>query len=167
MAELQEELSEALHQNSNLIVEFVEGLDPEKIRVRPHDDRWSVLETLEHLVNTERGLLWIYRGEKRSETRDPAPRAELIKEKFLDFEASYHAPEPISPSGKYNELTEAISDFYKTRDQILEHGAWDQEYLAFEHRLFGTMTKPEWIHFCIVHGLRHLHQMETTYDQIK
>jgi uncharacterized damage-inducible protein DinB len=141
----------------------VSGLTDEQALTRPADDRWSVLECLEHVTFVERRLLGMVRASATGApaARDAAKEASL-KERVLDRSSRRTAPEAVRPTGKYGSLAEALQEFQAARDETLQFASEQGANLVSRsatHLVLGPLNGVEALLLIADHGRRHTAQM--------
>ena len=157
------EIVETLKENTDRLFEFLKDIDRELLIEKPAPDKWSIMENLDHIFQVEKGINFVFTGATELEERDPQAKFDQIEKDFMDFDRRFTAMGPILPKGQFEDLDSIKKSISKNRKMLTEIGnsrGWDETCLAFEHRLFGAMTRMEWIWFTIVHTNRHLVQME-------
>ncbi len=145
--------------------EAVAGISDEHAATKPAPNRWSVLETLEHVTTVEyRFQGWIHDAKPIDANYDPSKIDSLITQ-MGDRETRREAPEPVHPQGKYKAIQEALSEFNTARDKTLELVAargTSLDALQTHHRFFGDLTGVEVLHLLAAHGSRHADQIRET-----
>ena len=109
-----------------LLAKAVKGLTAEQIAFKPAADRWSVGETLEHIVKTEPALLGWLQG-AMAQPANPEDRTEIkvtddqVLAMMTDRSYKATAPKELVPQGKYSEASTALTDLTKQREAILSY----------------------------------------------
>ncbi len=104
----------------------VKGLTKEQIAFKPAADRWSIGETLEHIVKTEPALLGWIQG-IMSQPANPQDRKDItvnddeILVMMTDRSHKATAPKELVPAGKYTEASTALSDLTNQREAIFKY----------------------------------------------
>lgn len=108
------------------LAKAVEGLTKEQIAFKPAADKWSIGETLEHIVKTEPALMgWLQSA--MAEPANPEARAEIkmtddqILTMMTDRSYKATAPKELVPAGKYTEASTALTDLTTQRESIFKY----------------------------------------------
>lgn len=152
-----------LKQSTNSLLDVLSGTPEEIFNTRPGREEWSVGKVGEHLIKVETGTVRIFTGSAEASDRDPEQKIETIRDRMMDFETKMTAYEPIIPDDEPKEKTKVLEKLQDIRQQLL--GFVDIQDLtemitAFEHPIFGSLTRIEWIYFNIYHSWRHVKQIE-------
>ncbi len=156
-------LQEEWAANTKKLLDYLAAVPDAFLFESPAENEWSVSECFEHLVSVERGLSTIFNGSTEAPDRDPLDKQVAIKERFLAFESKLKAFGPIIPKGRYKTRTDIVQAFNGPRQVVMalgEQAGWERVCTGFDHPLFGSLTKAEWLYFCIYHAERHLNQMK-------
>jgi hypothetical protein len=125
---------------------------------------WSVLEVVEHLVMSERGIQRLIAraaAEPPAELRT-AEQADVV-ESVATFPGKLQAPDVIAPTGRFDTLDEALRAFREARGSTVDLAqALDVDFEAHHapHRFFGVLDLAQWFRFLATHGDRHAAQIE-------
>jgi len=156
-------------ENTNLLLNYLDTVADDVLFKQPSPNEWSVAECVEHLVSIERGLHNIFSGPTEAANRDPLEKQEAIKDRFLAFESKLKAFGSIIPKGRYKSREDVVNSFNQPRQQLAalpEDIGWEMVCTGFEHPLFGSLTKAEWLYFCMYHAERHLNQMKNAVKKV-
>lgn len=158
-----------LKQSTSSLLDVLSGTPEEIFNTQPNQEGWSVGKIGEHLIKVETGTVRIFTGSAEVSDRDPEQKIENIRERMMDFETQMTAYGPIIPDDKPKDKTKVLEKLQDIRQQLL--GFVDIQDLteiitAFEHPIFGTLTRVEWIYFNIYHGRRHVKQIEKIQRQL-
>ena len=94
------------------VLAAVSGLADGAAGTRPETDRWSVLETLEHLVFVEHRFLGLaQRGDAYETARVDPERERSLSAGMRDRRTRRQAPEAALPVGRFRSLADAITAF--------------------------------------------------------
>ena len=102
------------------LAKAVKGLTKEQIAFKPAADKWSIGETLEHIVKTEPALLgWVQNV--MSEPANPQDRKDIkmtddqVLVTMTDRSYKATAPKELTPVGTYTEASTALTDLSAQR----------------------------------------------------
>ncbi|MGR9047285.1 DinB family protein [Halobacillus faecis] len=144
------------------LLEFVEEVPEQEASVKPEEDRWSILEVLEHLYLMEQ--LIVYQINQALKQGDTQQATEKPIHKTTNRDYKVDAPEAVRPKGEFKTLQEAKEGLKKTREAtlFLIHNKEEEtlQNRAFPHPAFGDMNLEQWVEFIGWHELRHLDQMK-------
>ncbi|MCA0971995.1 DinB family protein [Halobacillus litoralis] len=151
-----------LDEKRNQILDFVNNVSDEEAKKKPAEDRWSILEVLEHLYLMEQ--LVVYQINRAIKEGDIQETTSKPIHNTTDRGYKVEAPEAVQPNGEFTSIEKAKDGLEKTREAtlFLIHNK-DEETLktrAFPHPAFGDMNLEQWIEFIGWHELRHLDQMK-------
>lgn len=144
------------------LLDFVDQVPEQQASVKPEEDRWSILEVLEHLYLMEQ--LIVYQINQALKQGDTQQATEKPIHKTTNRDYKVEAPEAVRPKGEFKTLDQAKEGLKKTREAtlFLIHNK-EQETLqnrVFPHPAFGDMNLEQWVEFIGWHELRHLDQMK-------
>ncbi|MBN9656285.1 DinB family protein [Halobacillus sp. GSS1] len=144
------------------LLDFVDQVPEQQASVKPEEDRWSILEVLEHLYLMEQ--LIVYQINQALKQGDTQQATEKPIHKTTNRDYKVEAPEAVRPKGEFTTLEQAKEGLKKTREAtfFLIHNK-EQETLqnrVFPHPAFGDMNLEQWVEFIGWHELRHLDQMK-------
>lgn len=136
---------------------------------KPAPDRWSIGETVEHIVVVEPFLFSrvqsaISAGVVEDAAERTAGKAELLERIMVGRQQRVPAPPPVIPKGgisrtdllaRFATQRSAFVDWIETTDEDLHR------YTA-EHRFatFGTLSAYQWLLNISLHTLRHCKQID-------
>ncbi|TGB03861.1 DinB family protein [Halobacillus salinus] len=151
-----------LDEKRKQVLDFVNTISDEEAKKKPAEDRWSILEVLEHLYLMEQ--LVVYQINRAIKEGDIQQTPEKPIENTTDRGYKVEAPEAVQPKGEFTSIQDAKDGLEKTREAtlFLVHNK-DKETLenrAFPHPAFGDMNLEQWVEFIGWHELRHLDQMK-------
>jgi hypothetical protein len=160
-------LRSALDAQREALASAYEATPPELRDARPAEDRWSVAQVLEHLVQTERavtGLLTalIQRAEARPADEafsEDAFRRRVEMPAFLDRTRKFQGSQPTGKMG----ATEAWAALGRTRSELIDvverSAGLRLEDLSYAHPFAGDLDLYQWIAFVGLHEARHAEQI--------
>lgn len=138
---------------------------PEAIaKIRPGENRWSVLDCVEHVTVVEE--IFLARLVSR-ETPGVAPPKDNAKEaaielRLTDRSTRREAPEAIWPKGRFTNLAEGLEAFHAVRAKSLQfaqdHSA-DLYTLVSSHPALGLLNGVEAMTIIAGHSRRHAEQI--------
>jgi len=150
----------------------IAGVDDEFARRRPSPETWSILECVEHMIESERYLLTrLHAAELVDEPFEKSRREEKIARLAADRTRRIEAPEQAHPKGKFDRLSEALAAFDGTRDEVVrwvENCAGDPRRMITDHPLIvGPVTCAETLVMIAAHPARHAKQIEEIRENLK
>lgn len=157
-----------LVENTNKLLQFLHQVKEATFIHKPTPEKWSVLETFDHLITTEGLIVGIFYGETETVDRNPEMVIQKIEKAFYNYERKFTAMPPIHPQGKVLTKQAVEANLVQIREGFIQKGqqvGWSQLCTAFPHPLVGTMTTYEWVYFCIIHANRHLTLMKQMHNQ--
>ena len=137
---------------------------PESLaKTRPGENRWSVLECVEHVTTVEEMFLKrLASGEFTEAPAEDKTREASLAQRFVDRTTKRQAPETVVPKGRFTTLAEGLKQFQSARDTTLqfarERGA-DLYTLASMHPAFGPLNGVEALMIIAGHARRHAEQI--------
>lgn len=141
----------------------IAGLSDAQAAMRPAEDRWSVLECMEHIVTVEaRFQGWINNG-KKLDAASPSPENEArLTARVADRTAKAQAPEAVLPTGRFKTLEEGCAQFHAARDlsvRMARDRGGELYLVGAEHPRFGPMNGIEVLYLAAAHANRHAAQI--------
>jgi DinB family protein len=150
-----------LRQSLDCFVGSLADVPEELCRVCPSDDRWSVIDCVEHIVIAENA--WHVRLQGRQPVIEQIDRA---KDEFVnrvaDRTEKRSAPERAQPKGRYATLTEATQEFRAARERTIafaEHTKENFRDFSVEHAL-GVLDIHQFLLLAAAHAECHAKQIE-------
>jgi len=143
----------------------INGVDDELARRKPTHESWSVLECVEHMIESERYLLTrLHAAELADEPFEKSRREEKIARLAADRTRRIDAPEQAHPKGKFESLSQALAAFDATRAEVVrwvENCPGDPRRMMTDHPLIvGPVTCAETLVMIAAHPARHAKQIE-------
>jgi hypothetical protein len=125
---------------------------------------WSILDCVDHMVQSERYLLTRLQAAKLSpESFEKSRRAAKIAALAADRTRRIEAPPPAHPHGRYATLAEALAAFDATRAEVkryIEQSKGDLNCWITDHPLIpGPVTCQETLIMIAAHPARHAKQI--------
>ena len=145
--------------------EALSGVDDGVARRKPSHESWSILDCVEHMVESERYLLTRLRSAKYAEQPFEKSRREgKIAMLAADRSRRIEAPEQAHPHGRFATLGEALAAFDATRAEVVnwvENCTGDPRRMLTDHPLIvGPVTCAETLVMIAAHPARHAKQIE-------
>ncbi len=161
-----EQLIKDLEENTQQMVEFLQSFeDAEKLSGKPGPEKWSVLETLEHLTKTDYAIGILMQAPVVKSERSPTKKSEMIITGLTRRAMAVESPKNLEPVGRFSNREEGIAMLQKVRktitDALLDKDL-DGVLEVFSHPFFGSLSPIEWAQFSVAHTQRHKKQMDET-----
>ena len=154
--EILEKSREDFHASASGVSEAVAG-------TRPEENRWSVLECVEHVTTVEEMFLKRLAGGEHTEAPpEDKTREAALAARFVDRTTKRQAPETVLPKGRFTSLAEGLKQFQSARDctlQFARERAADLYTLASVHPAFGPLNGVEALMIIAGHSRRHAEQI--------
>jgi hypothetical protein len=158
-------LLEALRRGGDAFLGSVAGVDEAACRLRPAENRWSVLECAEHVAAAEEVMLGLVTGERKA--RDPGgpKRDDRILRSGTDRGTRFDASVQSQPRGRFSTVAEAVAHFRATRERTLRLVEQTGEDLRatevkHPHQVVGVISTYECLLLMGSHAQRHALQIE-------
>jgi len=139
------------------------GVGDSEAKIKPAQDRWSILDCVEHVSMVEERFLQRLEGaERMSEPRIDKPRETELAARVPSRAVRAQAPEPVRPVGRFANLEEALDHFNAIRDKTIsfaENRSGDLYWLSAEHPRFGPLNAVELLVVIAGHSRRHAQQI--------
>ena len=134
-------------------------------RVRPAENRWSVLECAEHIAVAEEVMLGLVTGERKARDPDAPKRDERILRSGTDRSTKFDASDQSQPRGRFSTVGEAVAHFQAVRERTLHLVEQTREDLRatevkHPHRAVGVISTYECLLLMGSHVQRHALQIE-------
>lgn len=139
------------------------GFSESLAKTRPEENRWSVLDCVEHVTTVEE----IFLGRLAGGVAGEAPAADKQREaelaaRFVDRANKRQAPEAIWPKGRFTSLAEGLAQFHAARGRTLQFAKDHAERLytlTSSHPVFGPLNGVEALLIIAGHASRHAEQI--------
>lgn len=149
-----------------MLLDEVEGLEPERLVAKPLPGKWSILEIVEHLVMADREVFQGLPnpthvvGRKRS-LRDrvsyPVVMFVLACHIPAKVPSPRFIPRGVSSLGELRREWDEIRQWLRSYIDGLDQGDWDKA--VFAHPLAGPMTVQQTVHMGELHVATHTRQI--------
>jgi uncharacterized damage-inducible protein DinB len=144
----------------------------EQARLRPAPDRWSVLETVEHLTTAETTMLKLLQTQRTPRSADAPNRELAFLQRVGDRSQKMQSPEGGVPNGRFHSLHAAATQFKTTRAGVIEFlneiavtDLRDTE-VKHPHPAAGIVSTCEMLIVVAKHAERHAKQIEEIRNQL-
>lgn len=143
----------------------VAGVDETLARRKPAQEAWSILECVEHMVESERYLLSRLQAAQRvDQPFEKSRREQKLARLAADRTRRIEAPQQAHPHGRFETLADAMGAFDATRAEVMQ---WvksctgDPRRMLTDHPLIaGPVTCAETLVMMAAHPARHAKQIE-------
>ncbi len=156
-------LTKDLHHNTQFLQSTLDSIPDAIMKHNPAPDKWSILTILDHLRVTDQSILRLGQSEASPTERDAMININKVKKVFQNHELQLPAPNAVLPKHDDKSKEELITELKDIRKATLAQGeslGWNGVLSNFSHPITGTMTRLEWLYFCIYHTERHIYQIE-------
>jgi hypothetical protein len=145
------------------LLALLDGVSHTEWKLRPAGKEWSIAETVEHVVLTNRGVLARLGRLFASPLADDAPRFDDAAISSDMFRTAGPAPPGLAePEGRFATRAEGVAALEASRDALL---AWardadgDLRRHGLPHPVFGVFDGVQWILFAAAHTDNHVPQV--------
>lgn len=167
-----EEIRSALKAGRAALGGALAGVDADLASRKPGLNQWSILECVEHVAISERylhsRLTCATRVDQALENRT---REERILERGADRSRRVESPERGWPTGRFENVTQALDDFDATRKetlQFVEEFKDDPRCWVTDHPVIpGPVNLVEILLTMAVHPARHAQQIGEIRNRLK
>jgi uncharacterized damage-inducible protein DinB len=154
-----------LQETRDIFLSSFAGVTEEQSRVKPAADRWSVLDTVEHLTTAEGIQLKLISTQRTPRPADAPNREHAFLQMIPQRVHKMESPEGAKPMGRFATLSEATEQFKKTRAgviQFLEQYTEDLRCseVKHPHPAAGMVSICEMLVAMAMHAKRHAAQIE-------
>lgn len=158
------DIKEQLNKNTEALLSKIGEITEDQFHTKPDEETWSPAQVLEHLYRSEFGIPKLFTGEAKSDpNRDSEAIIEKMREQLLKSDQKLKAKGVILP-GSEKILKEVLtSNFRSLRGKIAvmaDEFDGKEVCTAFEHPVYGYLTREEWLYFNIFHTQRHIGQID-------
>jgi hypothetical protein len=156
-------LQELLRRTELIYLATLENVSSAQATFRTARERWTILETAEHVAATEEFLLALTTAASPS-TLESDPRMDLRIHRFAaDRQRTFVAPEGVCPCGRFGGIVEAAASFRRARQKTVEYvheTQRDLRRLRVLHPAAGSIDVYQNLLICAYHPERHAKQIE-------
>lgn len=150
--------------NTEKLIETVKGCSIEDLNTK-FNDKWSILEVLEHIYITDKVIYSIVSkpSDKESKTKEIIGLNKLEIILLGQINEKLQSPDLLRPKGYFQNLVDFNSAFRTLRSSIkndLMTTKIKVDNRTHNHFLLGEMTITDWLNFLLLHTERHLKQLE-------
>jgi hypothetical protein len=158
-------LLEALRRGADAFLGSVAGVDEAARRLRPAENRWSVLECAEHVAVAEEVMLGLATGERKARDPEVPKRDDRILRSGTDRTARFDASDRSQPRDRFSTVAEAVAHFRAMRERplrFIEQTGEDlrETEVTHPHRAVGVISTYECLLLMGTHAQRHALQIE-------
>lgn len=158
-------LLNVLREGGEAFLLSVAGVSETASRLRPEENRWSVLECAEHVAVAEEVMLALVTGERKTRNAEKPRRDGRILRSGTDRSVRFDASDQSRPGGRFSTLAEAIAHFQAVRERTLRLVAETNEDLratevTHPHQAVGVISSYECLLLMGTHAQRHALQIE-------
>jgi hypothetical protein len=158
-------LLETLRKGGDAFLCSVAGAGEAACRLRPAENRWSVLECAEHVAVAEEVMLSLVTGERKARDPEGPKRDERILRSGTDRSTRFDASDQSQPRGRFSTLAEAVAHFQAVRARTLHLVEQTGEDLRatevnHPHHVVGVISTYECLLLMGSHVQRHALQIE-------
>jgi hypothetical protein len=165
-------LLEALRMGEEVFLHSIAGVSEATGRLRPAENRWSVLECAEHVAVAEEVMLALVTGKRKPRNAEGPKRDGRILRSGTDRSIRFDASDQSRPRGRFSTLAEAVAHFQAVRKRTLRLvGETMEDLRATEvvhpHHVVGVISTYECLLLMGAHVQRHALQIEEAIEEIK
>ncbi len=165
------EVLRQLQEGHDALGEALAGVDDVMAVHKPSRESWSILDCVEHMVESEKYLLTRLRAAEHADRPFEKPRREgKIALLAADRTRRIEAPEQAHPHGRFATLGEAVAAFDATRSEVkrwVENCTGNPRGMMTDHPLIvGPVTCAETLIMIAAHPARHAKQIEEIRAQL-
>lgn len=149
--------------STRLVLDLLDGVSEQTWRLRPAGEAWSLAETVEHVVLTDRSVCARLQQLLAAPLPAGTPRFDDAAISAAMFETAGPPPPGLAePKGCYATCAEGLAALVAIRDELV---AWargtaaDLRAYGLPHPVFGVFDGVQWILFAAAHTDNHLPQL--------
>lgn len=156
-----------LHETREIFLNSFAGVTEEQSRMKPAPDRWSVLDTVEHLTTAETAQFKLISRQCTPRPADAPNREYAFLEMIPNRTRKMESPEGAKPTGRFATLAEAAEKFKTTRSNVISFlERYTEDLRASEvkhpHPAAGMVSICEMLVAMAMHAKRHAAQIDET-----
>jgi hypothetical protein len=130
-------------------------------RVNPAEGCWSVLEVVEHLTLSDRGMWKRYQNAGPNNGPIKFEADKFIQEVGLDRSSKRQAPDHVLPTGRFASLAEGLNEYRKTRGELIAFIESNNDFRKkFVQHPVAEMDGHQLFLLIAAHSDRHVMQIE-------
>jgi len=157
-----------LERTRDLVLAAIDPVSEENAARKPKPDKWSVLECVEHLALTERGIFAMMQASLQKPESSDGDRAKTrgtteILAKFMpDRSRRAAAPVEVAPGGQFKTLAAARAELIAARKDTISFVETTELPLhshVSKHFAFGELDAYQWFTLMAGHMERHTKQV--------
>jgi len=161
-----------LHETREVFLNSFTGVTEEQSRMKPAPDRWSVLDTVEHLTVAETTQLRLISTQCTPRPADAPNREFAFLEMIPNRTRKLESPEGARPIGRFATLADAADQFKTTRANVIRFveqytGDLRASEVKHPHPAAGMVSICEMLVAMAMHAKRHAAQIEETRATLK
>jgi len=165
-------LLEALRRGEEAFLHSIAGVSEATCRLRPAENRWSILECAEHVAVAEEVMLGLVTGKRKTRNAEAPKRDDRILRSGTDRSMRFDASAQSRPRGRFSTLAEAVAHFQAVRKRTLRLvGETTDDLRATEvvhpHHVVGVISTYECLLLMGAHVQRHALQIEEVVEEVK
>jgi hypothetical protein len=154
-----------LQETREIFLNSFAGVTEEQGRLKPAPGRWSVLDTVEHLITAETVQLKLISTQRTLRAAGAPNREHAFLQMIPNRTHKMESPETARPIGRFATLAEAAEQFKTTRTGVirfLEQYAEDlrASEVKHPHPAAGMVSICEMLVAMAMHAKRHAAQIE-------
>jgi hypothetical protein len=154
---------ESMQRSTRSFLDLVGGVSDAQWRLRPGAREWSMAETVEHVVLSNRAILTALGRLLAAPLADDASRCDDALISVDMFRGPDPRPALAEPTGRFATRFDGVTALVATRDALR---AWvnltrdiDLRAHGLPHPVFGVFDGVQWIRFAAVHTDSHARQL--------
>lgn len=159
-------LLDHLERTQAFLLKTLEGVSDEQWSYKPAEDRWSIAQTMEHIVLSEafiRDAVVKLMETPATEEQKAAGggKEDQVLNFIVDRSQKFQAPDPLAPPAELGNLKEAQKRFKKERAKTrkLAKKGGDLRNFVGPHPAFKDLDAYGWMLFLSGHTERHIQQI--------
>jgi uncharacterized damage-inducible protein DinB len=165
------EMLRQLQAGRDALGEALTGVDDAMAAQNPSRESWSILDCVDHMVQSERYLLTrLHAAEHTDQPFEKSRREGKIAMLAADRSRRIEAPEQAHPKGRFATLHEAVAAFDATRAEVenwVQNCTGDPRRMLTDHPLIvGPVTCAETLIMIAAHPARHAKQIKEISAQL-
>lgn len=159
------EMLRQLQAGRDALGEALAGVDEATAAHKPSRESWSILDCVEHMVQSERYLLTrLHAAEHTDQPFEKSRREGKIAMLAADRSRRIETPEQAHPKGRFATLSEAVAAFDETRSEVeqwVKSCTGDPRRMVTDHPMIvGPVTCAETLIMIAAHPARHAKQIK-------